>query len=123
MSSRYGSGKASRFVSFAGAIRIDATATASHACGSRPIAEIYWQTPSSIQWQLVSQVGKHGEGFPLELGGASCPAPKGCRVSVRTRDGVAASAARAKDGVVDGSAAAAAALRRSLDSRRPPAPE
>lgn len=43
--------------------------------------------------------------------------------AARTRDGVAASAARAKDGVVDGSVAAAAALRRSLDSRRPPSPE
>ena len=58
-----------------------------HACGSRPIVELAWQQPAGTAWQTVAQVGKHGEPLPFEIGGAHCPAPDGCRVAIRTRDG------------------------------------
>ena len=58
------------------------------ACGSRPIAEVLWQRPAGSEWQTAAQVGKHGEAFPLEICGAHCPAPLGCRIAVRLRNGV-----------------------------------
>ena len=53
-------------------------------CGSRPIVEVLLQ-PAGSEWQVMPQIGKHGEALPLELGGAHCSL--GCRIAARTRDG------------------------------------
>ena len=56
-----------------------------HACGGRPVVEVYWRQPG-YAWQSVpEQVSRHGEPLPLELGGCRCP--RGCKVAIRVRDG------------------------------------
>lgn len=66
----------------------NATPFHASACGSRPIAEVLWQRPAGSEWQPAAQVGKHGETFPLEICGAHCLAPLGCRIAVKLRNGV-----------------------------------
>ena len=48
-----------------------------------------WRQPRSSDsaWQLTPQLSHHGEPLPLELGGSHCPAPAGCRIAAKTRDG------------------------------------
>ena len=65
---------------------VEAAASRAHACGPRPIVELLVQQPGSASWETLTQVGRHGEMLPLELGGMHCQAPAGCKLAARLRD-------------------------------------
>ena len=75
-----------------GSLLLSANQDVIHPCGPRPVIAVLVKERGQMQWESLSQVGKHGEALPLEVGGVGWHCEVGCLVAVRTRDGVLHSA-------------------------------